>query len=112
MATLFPNVGGLTSLQTLPSFTVKKEQGYELKQLKHLNKLRGALVINGLGIVGSKEEALEAQLARKERLTKLELDFGNNTFNDPDVAAEVLEPSPPEGSCRAHYPVLQGFKVS
>ena len=41
----FPNVGRLTSLQTLPSFTVKKEQGYELKQLKHLNKLRGALEI-------------------------------------------------------------------
>jgi len=50
----FPNIGRLMSLQTLPSFTVKKEQGYELKQLKHLNKLRGALEIKGLGIVGSK----------------------------------------------------------
>ncbi|KAG2564129.1 hypothetical protein PVAP13_8KG387600 [Panicum virgatum] len=80
----------LTSLQTLPSFTVKKEQGYELKQLKHLNKLRGALRICGLGIVGSKEEALEAQLARKERVTQLDLDFGYVSCN-PDVAAEVLE---------------------
>ena len=71
---------------------VKKEQGYELKQLKHLNKLRGALTIWGLGIVGSKEEALEAQLARKERLTELALDFGYFSIcNDPDVAAEVLE---------------------
>jgi len=49
----FPNIGRLMSLQTLPSFTVKKEQD-ELKQLKHLNKLRGALEIKGLGIVGSK----------------------------------------------------------
>ncbi|KAG2564132.1 hypothetical protein PVAP13_8KG387615 [Panicum virgatum] len=85
----FPNIGRLTSLQTLPSFTVKKEQGYELK---HLNKLRGALEIYGLGIVRSKEKALEAHLARKERLTKLRLFFGNNnTFNDPDVEAEILE---------------------
>jgi len=88
----FPNVARLKSLQKLPSFTVKKEQGYELKQLKHLNKLRGALDIYGLGIVGSKEEAGEAQIARKERLTKLRLYFGNNnTFNDPDVEAEILE---------------------
>ncbi|PVH34618.1 hypothetical protein PAHAL_8G260000 [Panicum hallii] len=87
----FPNVGRLMSLHTLPHFEVKEEQGYELKQLKHLNKLRGALRIWGLGVVGSKEEALGAQLARKERVTKLELKFGYNTCNDPDVAAEVLE---------------------
>jgi len=86
----FPNVGRLTSLQTLPSFTVKKEQGYELKQLKHLNKLRGALRIRGLEIVGSKEEALEAQLARKERVAQLDLEFGYVSCN-PDDQAEVLE---------------------
>ncbi|XP_039823564.1 putative disease resistance protein RGA3 isoform X2 [Panicum virgatum] len=86
----FPNVHRLTSLQTLTHFNVKEEQGYELKQLKHLNKLRGALTIWGLGIVGSKEEALEAQLACKQRLTKLVLRFRNDTCN-PDVTAEVLE---------------------
>jgi hypothetical protein len=86
----FPNVGRLTSLQTMPCFMVKKEEGYELKQLKHLNKLRGALRIWGPGIVGSKEEALEAQLARKERVTQLDLEFGYVSCN-PDVAAEVLE---------------------
>jgi len=95
----FPNVGRLTSLQTLPYFYVKEEQGYELKQLKHLNKLKGALRIFGLDIVRTKEEALEAQLSRKERVTKLVLEFssrylrprGRDTCNDPDVAAEVLE---------------------
>ncbi|XP_039823557.1 putative disease resistance protein RGA3 isoform X3 [Panicum virgatum] len=86
----FPNVHRLTSLQTLTHFDVKEEQGYELKQLKHLNKLRGALRIWGLEIVGSKEEALEAQLACKQRLTKLVLRFSNDTCN-PDVTAEVLE---------------------
>jgi len=93
------NVGRLTSLQTLPYFYVKEEQGYELKQLKHLNKLKGALTIFDLDIVRSKEEALEAQLTRKERVTELRLRFSScywslqhlDTCNDPDVAAEVLE---------------------
>jgi hypothetical protein len=86
----FPNVGRLISLQTLTSFTVHKEQGYGLKQLKHLNKLRGTLNIYELGIVGSKEEALEAHLCDKEGLRKLQLSLGWHMI-DPDVEAEVLE---------------------
>jgi hypothetical protein len=42
------NIGRLTSLQTLKRFEVKEGQGYGLKQLKHLNKLRGTLTIKGL----------------------------------------------------------------
>ncbi|AQK43773.1 Pleiotropic drug resistance ABC transporter family protein [Zea mays] len=71
----FANVGRLTSLQSLRYFQVKREQGHELKQLKHLNNLRGTLAIDGLGVVRSKEEALEAHLASKEQLRKLELTF-------------------------------------
>ncbi|KAL6654648.1 hypothetical protein ACP70R_008113 [Stipagrostis hirtigluma subsp. patula] len=85
----FPNIGSLTSLKTMPSFKVRKEQGYELKQLKHLNKLC-TLEIYGLENVGSKQEALEANLACKKRLIKLSLGFNINTCN-PDVEAEVLE---------------------
>ncbi|CAO2206764.1 unnamed protein product [Urochloa humidicola] len=86
----FPNIGRLASLQTVPHFRVGKEQGYELKQLKHLNKLRGTLRISSLGTVGSREEALEAQLARKNRLRVLVLDFNEKTCS-PDTEAEVLE---------------------
>jgi hypothetical protein len=71
---------------------VQEEQGYELSQLKHLNKLGGTLRIEGLDIVESKEEALEAHLTHKERLRRLELNFdwGEGRFG-PDVEAEVLE---------------------
>ncbi|CAN6226714.1 unnamed protein product [Urochloa humidicola] len=94
----FPNVGRLTSLQTLPFFRVhEKKRGHELKQLKHLNKLRGTLGIYGLGIVGSKEEALEAHLTQKKRLTKLVLSFHCYWERDQDIVAEVLEGlCPPE----------------
>ncbi|KAJ1277001.1 hypothetical protein BS78_05G260700 [Paspalum vaginatum] len=93
----FANIGRLTSLQTVPHFRVGKEQGYDLKQLRHLNKLRGTLRISSLGIVRSKEEALEAQLKRKKRLMVLVLDFDEKITRDPDVEAEVLEGlCPPE----------------
>ncbi|XP_066340411.1 putative disease resistance protein RGA4 [Miscanthus floridulus] len=87
----FPNIGRLTSLQTMGSFSVKEAQGYELKQLMHLNKLRGNLSIWGLEVVGSKEEALEAYLCNKERLRELKLTFGWGNRVGPDMEAEVLE---------------------
>ncbi|XP_037473916.1 putative disease resistance protein RGA3 [Triticum dicoccoides] len=90
----FPNIGTLSSLQRIPFFRLRNEQGYEIKQLRDLNKIRGTLVVNGFENVKSKEEALEANLAAKERLTKLILCFltshtrGNG---NAEVAAEVLE---------------------
>ncbi|KAI5016807.1 hypothetical protein ZWY2020_029085 [Hordeum vulgare] len=83
----------LSSLQTVSSFTVKNEEGYEIKQLRDLNKLRGELQINDLENVKSKEEALEANLAAKKRLTKLTLCFSNphTERRTAQVQAEVLE---------------------
>ncbi|CAN6226718.1 unnamed protein product [Urochloa humidicola] len=95
---IVPNVGRLTSLQTLPFFRVhEKKRGYELKQLKHLNKLRGTLMIFSLGIVESKKEALEAHLTQKKQLTKLKLSFNGCEDRDPDIVADVFEGlCPPE----------------
>ncbi|CAO2142849.1 unnamed protein product [Urochloa humidicola] len=94
---IFPNVGRLTSLQTLPRFRVREERGYKLKQLKHLNKLRGTLGIHCLRNVGSKEEALEAHLTQKKRLTKLKLLFYGCRSRDQDIVADVFEGlCPPE----------------
>ncbi|XP_044361991.1 putative disease resistance protein RGA1 [Triticum aestivum] len=92
-----PNMGRITSLQTLECFGVKMGHGYELHQLSNLNKLRGNLKINGLENVESKEEAEEAKLVDKERLTGLKLHW----YNDPtclEVQEEVLEGlCPPKG---------------
>jgi hypothetical protein len=90
---LFPNIGRLTSLQTLESFGVWPEHGYELKQLGALNKLRGSLAILNLHNVKSKNEAQDAKLADKKRLTELRLSWVNYYYTNatPEVEAEVLE---------------------
>ncbi|XP_051229540.1 putative disease resistance protein RGA4 [Lolium perenne] len=72
----FPYIGRLISLQTIPNFTVWNIQGYTIKQLRDLNKLGGSLEIRHLENVKSKIEALEANLAAKERLTHLSLGWG------------------------------------
>jgi hypothetical protein len=85
-----PNIGRLKWLQMLPSFNVMKKQGYEVRQLKNLNKLEGYLYLMNLENVESKEEAVEASLADKERLTELGLAW-NSTSCSPEVEVEVLE---------------------
>jgi hypothetical protein len=81
------------SLRTLRCFRVKKKAGYELWQLKHLNKLEKKLVIRGLQNAGRKGEAPEANLAAKERLTSLALEWDSDAplSCGADLQAEVLE---------------------
>ncbi|KAM3297803.1 hypothetical protein ACQJBY_039655 [Aegilops geniculata] len=93
----FPNVGRLIWLHTLPFFTIRRERGYEPHQLKHLNKLEGKLLINGLENVESKEEALEVNLAGKEKLRKLVLKWDDDSCS-PELQAEVLD-----GLCPSKY---------
>uniref|UniRef100_A0A0D9XVB7 Uncharacterized protein n=1 Tax=Leersia perrieri TaxID=77586 RepID=A0A0D9XVB7_9ORYZ len=81
------NLGRLTSLQTAPNIKLKKKAGYEIQQLKHLNKLRGRLYIEGLENIESKEAALEANLSARVHLKELKLEWGN----DDSFCAEVLE---------------------
>nr|XP_015642275.1 disease resistance protein RGA2 [Oryza sativa Japonica Group]BAD69173.1 putative NBS-LRR class RGA [Oryza sativa Japonica Group] len=93
----FPNIGRLTLLQTLKFFTVKKEPGYELQQLKHLKNLQGKLQIDGLQNVHSKNEAVEANLAGKECLKELSL-FWEDESSNPNEQEEVIEGlQPPMG---------------
>uniref|UniRef100_A0ACD6AFH3 Uncharacterized protein n=1 Tax=Avena sativa TaxID=4498 RepID=A0ACD6AFH3_AVESA len=92
-----PSIHRLTSLQTMIAFNVRKEQGYELRQLRNLNKLRGELCIRGLEKVESKVEAIGANLADKEGLRTLKLSWwcGLASLNvdeaSQEVQAEVLE---------------------
>lgn len=96
-----PNIGSLKRLQMLPKFGVMKKQGCELRQLKDLNKLEGRLQIRSLENVESKEEATEARLADKERLTDLALcwvDARSCSPQEVELEAEVLE-----GLCPSKY---------
>ncbi|KAE8767967.1 putative disease resistance RPP13-like protein 1 [Hordeum vulgare] len=93
----FPNIGRLTWLQSLPCFRIRKKHGYESHQLKYLNKLQGRLYIGGLQNVESKEEALNANLAAKEKLCKLILSWDDDSCS-PEVQTEVLE-----GLCPSKY---------
>ncbi|XP_047078387.1 putative disease resistance protein RGA3 [Lolium rigidum] len=93
----FPNIGRLKWLQILRGFIVKNKVGYEIRQLKQLNKLKGALAIMGLENVRGKEEAIEASVAQKEGVTELSFGWSDGSCS-PEVEAEVLE-----GLCPSKY---------
>ncbi|KAM3399673.1 hypothetical protein ACQJBY_004847 [Aegilops geniculata] len=90
------NIGRLTSLRTMERFMVGKEEGYQLKQLSDLNNLAGGLRVCGIENVESKAEALEANLADKEGLEKLVLQWDGEA--SAEVETEVLE-----GLCPPKY---------
>jgi hypothetical protein len=102
-----PNIARLTSLQTLECFQVRNEHGHEIKQMRDLNKLQGNLRILDLGNVKSKNEAQEANLAAKTRLTGLELVWFDGTTS-PEVEAEVLEGLCPPGGLKSLK--IHGYK--
>uniref|UniRef100_A0ACD5ZNH4 Uncharacterized protein n=2 Tax=Avena sativa TaxID=4498 RepID=A0ACD5ZNH4_AVESA len=107
----FPNIGRLTSLQTISKVCVRNERGCDVKQLRNLNKLRGSLEISGLENVKSKEEALQANLAIKERLTDLRLSWQDFRRRNSEVEAEVLEGMcPPVGLERLEIYFYRGSR--
>nr|BBF89827.1 putative NBS-LRR class RGA [Oryza sativa f. spontanea] len=86
----FPHIGRHESLRTFKHFTVKMEAGYELNQLKRLNKLRGELNIYGLENVPGNDDALQPELHKKENLTSVKLSWGNPQ-EDQGLQSQVLE---------------------
>lgn len=75
-------------------FKSKEGKGYELYQLKHLNKLRGTLRIHGLENVSRKEDAIKAELHKKRDLTSVDLSWGrdwNISAQERDLQSEVIE---------------------
>ncbi|GKV52168.1 hypothetical protein SLEP1_g58759 [Rubroshorea leprosula] len=86
-------LGDLTSLQTLPLFFVSKEKGSGIEELGGLTQLRGELEIRNLEQVGSKSEAIKANLQGKTRLHHLKLQWNEL-----------------EGNCSNHVEVLDGLQ--
>ncbi|XP_027063090.1 putative disease resistance protein RGA3 [Coffea arabica] len=108
---LFPGIGQLANLRTLPYFRVSQEKGCQLEELEHLHNLRGELKIFGLESVSSCELAAKAKLFEKSSIQRLRLswngtkeDCDNNNINS---VMEGLQPHPDLKSL-----AISGFKGS
>ncbi|XP_072084275.1 putative disease resistance protein RGA1 [Arachis hypogaea] len=88
---MFPEAHKLCNLRTLSVYIVKSKKGHSLAELSDLN-LGGKLRIEGLANVGRISEAEDANLKRKQDLTKLSLSWDRSGKTKSDVGAEeVLE---------------------
>ncbi|CAI0439924.1 unnamed protein product [Linum tenue] len=88
------------SLKTLTQFNVvklqDKEVGTNIGDLECINHIQGSLRISGLSKVANYEEVKRAQLAKKESLTCLELQFhgeGDYYVYEEEQVLEAISPS-------------------
>ncbi|KAJ4711531.1 Disease resistance protein [Melia azedarach] len=87
-------IGKLTCLQTLRYFVVGKNIGFQLRELKSLEKLQGKLKISGLENVKDVADSKKAELNGKRNLTELFLEWNNSSADDsrePETETTVLE---------------------
>ncbi|GLT33390.1 hypothetical protein SLA2020_079860 [Shorea laevis] len=89
-------IGHLTSLRTLPVFSVGIEDGGGIEELGGLLQLRGELKIRGLEHVHSSSEATKANLKEKPGIRQLELQWINSrercNANEEEEVLEGLQP--------------------
>ncbi|KAL1535472.1 putative disease resistance protein RGA4 [Salvia divinorum] len=87
-------IGRLTSLQTLPHFTVGKENGHQIEELGSLNNLKGTLQIRNLEMVRDKGESLKANIFQKPNLFHLAFAWngGREDERNDESVLEGLQP--------------------
>ncbi|CDP14721.1 unnamed protein product, partial [Coffea canephora] len=108
---LFPGIGRLANLRTLPHFRVSQEKGCQLEESEHLRNLRGELRIFGLENVSSFESAAKAKLSEKSSIQGLRLSWdGTNEDCDDNNINSVLEGLQPHPDLKSL--AINGFKGS
>ncbi|KAI8560892.1 hypothetical protein RHMOL_Rhmol04G0291400 [Rhododendron molle] len=95
-----PMIGHLTSLQTLPFFSVSKDQGHKIEELGSLSKLRGRLILYNLQYVKDQEEANRANMSGKTKITELRFHWARNYSNSNINYNDVLEGLKPHKNLR------------
>nr|XP_027127014.1 putative disease resistance protein RGA3 [Coffea arabica] len=95
---LFPGIGQLANLRTLPPFRVSQDNGCQLEELEHLRHLGGELRIYGLENVSSFESAAKAKLSEKSSIQSLRLSWDGTKEdcddNNINSVMEGLQPHP------------------
>ncbi|KAL3641622.1 hypothetical protein CASFOL_012437 [Castilleja foliolosa] len=86
-----PEIGKLTSLQTLPYFRVGNEKGCGLSELGNLKDLKGKLEIRNLEKICDKNEAMSADLHGKPGIYELLLMWDKSREGDEANDESVLE---------------------
>uniref|UniRef100_A0A0E0BH96 R13L1/DRL21-like LRR repeat region domain-containing protein n=1 Tax=Oryza glumipatula TaxID=40148 RepID=A0A0E0BH96_9ORYZ len=88
-----PYIGKLTKLQGRVEFCVANQQGHELRQLRDMKELRSNLEIKNLENVRTKDQASEAMLHNKTRLSHLHLSWSctDDLHINDSLHLEVLE---------------------
>ncbi|GFP83128.1 putative disease resistance protein rga3 [Phtheirospermum japonicum] len=91
-----PDMGRLTSLQTLPYFKVGPEKGYGIIELRTMKSVKGKVEIHGLENVHGKEEAMSADFSQKRNIFKLKFvwDESREGETNDEHVLEGLQPHP------------------
>ncbi|KAH0723067.1 hypothetical protein KY289_006111 [Solanum tuberosum] len=88
----------LACLQTLQFFKVGLAKGRQIEELGHLKNIRGELTINGLQLVGDREEARTAHLQEKSNIYKLAFvwshDEEEGSETNDEYVLDGLQPHP------------------
>ncbi|CDP22040.1 unnamed protein product [Coffea canephora] len=108
---LFPGIGQLANLLTLPHFRVSQDKGCQLEELEHLRNLGGELRIFGLENVSSCESAAKAKLSEKSSIQSLRLSWADtNEDCDDNNINSVMEGLQPHPNLKGL--AIDGFKGS
>ncbi|XP_027064085.1 putative disease resistance protein RGA3 [Coffea arabica] len=108
---LFPGIGQLANLRTLPYFRVSQDKGCQLEELEHLRNLRGELRISGLENVSSFESAAKAKLSEKSGIQSLELSWcGTKEGCDDNNINSVMDGLQPHPHLKSL--AIEGFEGS